>query len=174
MALLRTSIATAIAFVAIVMLPSAGQAIPVTFDNLQGKVLGNAINTPGPGVSTDVNYEILNNTGVTWTDFEFGVGSPAGGNVIFGKTASGTDPYGGPGTAALLNNTSLRVVNLNIADQATYSLRLSLYFAEAPFALVGGAPSIEAPPTPTPEPATLALLGLGVLALAKLRARAEA
>ncbi len=85
-----------------------------------------------------------------------------GGNVIFGIDALGSNPYIGPGTATLSGQLNqLDVVGLNIPDGSVYTSTLNLTFGEAPFALVGGTPTV----VPIPAAAWLflsALFGLGL------------
>lgn len=111
-------------------------AIPITFDNLNGKLLSTVWFT-GLG---DVDYEITNNTGVTWTDFSFGIGAFLG-SPFFDTS----NPYpDGPGTPTLLSssngpNSILDVFDLNIGQGQVYDLTLRVWSGE--FSVITGGPN---------------------------------
>lgn len=137
----------------------------------------------------DGQFDIVNNTGVAWTDFhlrvieeiagicaacpffpEFG-GTPAGG---YDGTA-----YEGPGTATVSNGVNiadiLDVVGLNIADGGTLSFLLDVENGE----LLGDWNLFGTPTTDgnnnnnnnVPEPGSLLLFAVGLIGLAIMSRR---
>jgi T5SS/PEP-CTERM-associated repeat protein len=111
-------------------------ATPISFVNLDMKVLSPVWFT-GLG---DVEYEITNNTGVTWNNFRFQIAEPGIGHPYF----DGTNPYpDGPGTEVLwvddLGVSTLDVFDLNIGSGQIYDLTLRVWGSE--FAIIGGGPN---------------------------------
>jgi len=143
---------------AILFFSSNSYAISITYDNLNTQAIATVIWTG------DYDFDIYNNTGVTWTDFHFQIDSGSGPPVAF----SSNDPYTGPGTyqiSGTLGQELLDVDGLNIIDGSTYSLTLAFVSIEGA-AFIGGTPTVGGGGTPVPEPSTIFLMGLGIVGLA--------
>jgi hypothetical protein len=117
----------------------------------------------------DVDLELTNATGQTWTDLHLRSQGPG---------AIQEDSYDGPGTpdygspSAILNTTiffTLDIFDLNVADADTLSLSFN-HFCVGEACSLGAVysvlPTVQAEPVESaPEPGTLLLFGSGLLGL---------
>ena len=142
-----------------------GADFSATFTDLNQKFIA----LESPPFVIDISFDVLNSTGLTWTDFHMNVlslGFPP--TFIPDNTANNGTTYTGPGTDQLSGgNTIIDIIGLNIPDTATYSFTLDILSGELGWQLFGyptvtdgnGSSSV-------PEPTTMLLLGSGLIGLA--------
>jgi hypothetical protein len=154
--------------------------ITATFTATSSKIIGGV--APGSYLYINAPYEfqITNNTGVTWTDFHLqtstggfvddtyaGPGAGAFTNTYFVAAAPPTFPsYTGAGH---LDITSINIAPLGILD---FTTNLAIGPSEsAGFLgiLVTGNPTTGGVPPTVPEPSTLLLIGSGLIGLLGVR-----